>query len=242
MVEYARESSHTDGAGIQAAESVAKGESGLGFELLYSPVRTLATWLPASTQILADAPALQSYINSRLLYFLGLKEEHEILSGTGVGVELSGLITNATAFNTAVVNTTTDTYIDVLGLAISQCAESLFQPDGIVVNPKDWSRIQRIKTTSTNEYIFSDPHSAAGNQLWGLSVLPSWSMPESQFLVGAFSMACALWDRQQATVEVSREHSDYFVRNMCAILAESRLALTIFRPDALIFGGFPFGS
>jgi hypothetical protein len=46
----------------------------------------------------------------------------------------------------------------------------------------------------------------------------------------------------QATVEVSREHSDYFVRNLAAILCESRLALTVYRPDAFVMGGFPFGS
>jgi HK97 family phage major capsid protein len=78
--------------------------------------------------------------------------------------------------------------------------------------------------------------------LWGTTVVPSWSMPESQFLVGAFRMGAAVWDRQSATVEISREHSDYFVRNLAAILCESRIALTVFRPTAFIFGGFPYGS
>jgi HK97 family phage major capsid protein len=67
-------------------------------------------------------------------------------------------------------------------------------------------------------------------------------MAESQFLVGAFAMAAMIWDRNNATVEISREHSDFFVRNMAAILVEERLALTVFRSDALVFGGFPFGS
>jgi HK97 family phage major capsid protein len=55
-------------------------------------------------------------------------------------------------------------------------------------------------------------------------------------------MAAAIWDRAGATIEVSREHSDYFVKNMVAILCEERLALSVFRPKALIYGGFPFGS
>jgi HK97 family phage major capsid protein len=67
-------------------------------------------------------------------------------------------------------------------------------------------------------------------------------MPESQFLVGAFAMAAMIWDRNNSTVEISREHADFFVRNMAAILVEERLALTVFRNDALIYGGFPFGS
>jgi HK97 family phage major capsid protein len=67
-------------------------------------------------------------------------------------------------------------------------------------------------------------------------------MPESSFLVGAFRTAAAVWDRSDATIEISREHSDYFVRNMIAVLAEERVALTVFRSDAMIVGGFPYGS
>jgi HK97 family phage major capsid protein len=242
LVEYTSETSQTDNTAIQNAEGDVKGEDALGFTLSYSPVRTVASWIPTSTQILSDAPALQAYISNRLMYFNALKVEKELLLGSGVGTELNGLVTQATTFDTTRVNPATDTYIDVLGIGITQCAESLFEPDGIVLNPKDWSRIQRIKTATTNEYIFSDPHSAGGNQLWGLPVVKSWSMPESQFLIGAFRLGGAVWDRQQSTVEISREHSDYFVRNMAAVLCESRLALTVFRPTAFVFGGFPFGS
>jgi HK97 family phage major capsid protein len=193
----------------------------------------------------ADAPAIQGYCNSRLLFFLKLKEDNSLLNGAGVGTDLNGLINNATAFDTAAVTVATDTYIDVLQEAITQVSKSHFPPDGIVLNPLDWSRIQRIKTTGTassGEYIYSDPHSVATPRLWGLPVIPSWSMAESQFLVGAFAMAAMIWDRNNATVEISREHSDFFVRNMAAILVEERLALTVFRSDALVFGGFPFGS
>ena len=242
LVEYTRENTNTDATAIQAVEGDPKGESALGFELLFSPVRTIASWIPVSTQILSDAPALQSYVSNRLLYFNALKIEHELLSGSGAGTEILGLIAQATVFDTTRVNTSTDTFIDVLGIAITQCAESLFEPDGVVLNPKDFSRIQRIKTASTNEYIFSDPHSAGMKQLWGLPVITSWSMPESQFLVGAFRMGAAVWDRQSATVEISREHSDYFVRNLAAILCESRVGLTVYRPTAFIYGGFPWGS
>jgi hypothetical protein len=55
-------------------------------------------------------------------------------------------------------------------------------------------------------------------------------------------MGAAIWDRNDATVEISREHSDYFTRNMIAVLAEERLALTVFAPLAFVYFGFPFGS
>jgi HK97 family phage major capsid protein len=245
LVEYAREVSFTSAAAMQTAEGNAKAESALSFELKYSPVQTLAHWIPVSRQLLDDAPAIQGYVNSRLLYGLKLKEEDELLNGAGTGTDLSGLITNSTAYDTTLTTVATDTFIDVISHAITQVSLSYFDASAIVLHPKDWERIKLIKTTgsaSSGQYIFSDPHSADNPSLWGLPVVPTQSMAESQFLVGAFDMAAAVWDRNQATIEISREHSDFFTRNLAAILCEERLALTVFRPLALVYGGFPYGS
>jgi HK97 family phage major capsid protein len=117
---------------------------------------------------------------------------------------------------------------------------------GIVLNPDDWQTIQLIKESgsgiSSGQYIFSDPQSAGVPQLWGRPVVESHSMTAGEFLVGAFNVGAAIWDRNDATVEVSREHGDFFVKNMVAILAEERLALTVYRPSAFVHGGFPYGS
>jgi hypothetical protein len=67
-------------------------------------------------------------------------------------------------------------------------------------------------------------------------------MARGQFLAGAFGLATAIWDRDSATVEISREHADFFTRNLVAILVEERLSLTVFRSDALVYAGLPFGS
>jgi HK97 family phage major capsid protein len=245
MVTFTTETSHTNAAAMQTAESVAKAESALAFTLAYSPVQTLAHWIPVSRQLLDDAPAIQGYVNSRMRFFLKLKEDDELLNGAGTGTDLSGLIANSTTFDSSVVTPATDTFIDVLQLAITQCAKSFLPPDGIVLNPLDWSRIQRLKTTGTalsGQYIFADPHDVQLPRIWGLPVVQSWAMAESQFLVGAFAMSAMIWDRNDATIEISREHASFFIQNMAAILVEERLALTVFRPLALIYGGFPWGS
>ena len=231
---------------MQTTEGAVKGESALGFTLSYAPVQTLAHWIPASKQVLDDAQALQGYINQRLGYFLKLEEENEILNGSGVGVELSGLITNATPYDTTYTNVATDTYLDVLGHALDQVFDlSNFEATALVLNNRDWGVLRQIKTTGTassGQYIFSDPHSATTPQLWGVPVVVTKSIARGQFLAGNFEMAAALWDRNSATIEISREHADFFTRNLVAILTEERLALTVFRSDALVFGGFPFGS
>jgi HK97 family phage major capsid protein len=231
---------------MQTAEGAPKGESAMAFELKYAPIQTLATWIPASRQVMDDSQALAGYINSRLTYFLKLKEEDELLNGAGVGTDLSGLIANSTTFDLSYTNVSSDTFIDIIGHALQQVEDlSGFSADAVVMNNRDWHSVTQIKTVGTassGQYVFSDPHSAESPRLWGVPVVPTKSMARGQFLAGAFRLAAAIWDRNSATVEISREHDDFFTRNLIAILIEERLALTVFRSDALVYGGLPFGS
>jgi HK97 family phage major capsid protein len=252
LVQFARETAFTNNAGPQtggspnSGENVAKAESALTFDLANAPVQTLAHWIPASRQILDDAPALTAYIDSRLMYGLKLKEEDELLNGSGTGNHLSGLITNSTPYDLTRTTVGTDTFIDVLSHAMTQLTTAEIEADGVVLNPSDWESIRLTKETGTGitsgMYLLGDPRVSGPPRLFGVPVVLTNSMARSQFLVGNFAMAAAIWDRADATVEISREHSDFFTKNMVALLCESRLALTVFRPLAMIFGGFPWGS
>lgn len=245
LIQYVKETGFTNAAAMQASEGAAKAESALTFALANAAVQTLAHWIPASTQILDDAPALQGYIETRLRYGLKLVEEDQLLNGTGSGVNLSGLIANATAMSTSYAVTATDTYIDTLLHAKTQVEMAYYRPTGFILNPRDWETIQLTKTTgsaSSGQYIFADPHSVQAPTIWGLPVVSTQSMAQGQFLCGAFDIAATIWDRMNSTVDISREHSDFFTRNLVAIRVEERLALTVYQALALVYGGFPYGS
>ena len=240
LVQFAKENVFTNNAGLQfnspdSKEGVIKNESGITFTLSNAPVETIAHWIPASRQILADAPGLQSYIDGRLMYGLKLVEETQMLTGDGTGGNLSGLITNATTYNRGVSN---DTMIDCLLKAILQVALSEYSATGMVLNPIDWTTIQLIKDT-TGRYIFSNPQEAGTPQMWSLPIVSTNSMTSGQFLVGAFALAAAIWDREDASVRVLEQHDDFAVKNMVAILCEERMAITVYRSTALIKGTFP---
>jgi HK97 family phage major capsid protein len=248
-VEFCKETSSTNaaapqgkGSSPQVYENVAKAESALGFTLEHEQVQTLAHWFPVSRQVQDDSPALSGYINGRGRYFLKLKEEDQLLNGTGSGGDLNGLITQATAYDTG-DNDASDTMIDTISHALAQVDDSNYEADAIVLNNRDWELIRLIKTEGTGvtqgTYIFGDPKTATFPSLWGKPVIPTKSITAGHFLVGAFAMGAMLWDRQQATVEVSREHSDFFIRNMTAVLFEERLALTVFQSDAFRYGAYP---
>jgi len=252
LIEFGKELSVTNNAGPQtggspnSGENVSKPESAFTYELASAKVETLAHWLPASRQVMQDSQSFANYINDRMLFLLKLSEEQELLNGSGSGNHLLGLVTEADTFDTT-YSSTNDTFIDVLRKAMGQVYRvSKLPATGIVLNPDDWQTIQLTKQSgsgiSSGQYIFSAPQSAGVPQLWGLPVVESHSMAASQFLVGNFSVGAAIWDRADATVEISREHASFFIQNMLAILAEERLALTVYRPSAFVYGGFPFGS
>jgi HK97 family phage major capsid protein len=234
-LDFIQETGFTNNAAV-VAEAAQKPESSLAFDLQTAPVRTIAHFIKASVQVLDDIPQLQSYIDTRLRYGLALVEEMELLAGDGTGVHLLGLIPQATAFdqNRKKVG---DTRIDTIRRAMTQLRLSQYQPDGIVMHPTDWEEIELAKDT-LGDYIWANPRGLLGPTLWGQPVIDSTTLEEGEFLVGAFSIAAQIWDRQDAVVELSTEDADNFQKNLVTIRAEERLALTVYRPESFIYGDF----
>lgn len=232
-IEYDREKVFTNSA-APVAEGALKPQSELQYEDATAPVRTIAHWMRASVQILADAPALRSIIDQRLRYGLAFQEEVQLLTGSGSGQNIEGLITAATAY-AAPGSLTASTPVDVVRLMILQVALAEYPANGIVMNPIDMAAIEMSKD-SAGGYLIGDPQGTIQKRLWGLPVVETQAVTVDKALVGAFNLAAQIFDRQDATVEVSTEDQDNFVKNKVTIRAEERLALAIYRPEAIVFG------
>lgn len=239
LIEWVRENVYTNAADI-VSEGALKPESNITYERVDVPVRTIAHWIRASKQVLADFKQLQTLINGRLRWGLKIKEEDQLLYGDGTGENLLGLVPQATDYNTA-LNRSGDTQIDTLRHAILQVRLAFYPASGIVTSPTDWHNIELTKDNE-NRYLMASPTSRTPPMLWGLPVVESDGTSLGEFLVGAFRMAATLFDREDAAILLSTEDQDNFVRNLVTILAEERLALAVTRPRAFVHGGFPAGS
>lgn len=235
MIEYVKELGFTNNAGV-VSETAEKPESTITFEEETAPVRTIAHWVHISRQAMDDAPQIQGIIDGRLRFGLEAAEEDEILNGDGTGQHLDGLISQATAYS-APFSVSGGTTIDTLRLAMLQASLALFPANGIVIHPTEWARIELTKT-SDGAYLFANPQGVAGPTLWGLPVVATQAMSGDDFLVGAFNMAATIWDRMDTEVLISSEDRDNFIKNMLTVRAEKRLALAVYRPEALIYGDF----
>ena len=235
-VDFVKEDAFTNAASMQV-EASAKGESALTFTTGTASVRTIAHWIPASKQVLDDMPELLGIVSRKLIYGYLFKEDAQILIGSGTGNDLNGLVTQATAYNTALTGSGVWHKMDILRRAMQQV--QIADEAGtayFVLHPTDWADIELTKDVDRN-YISGDPRSALAPSLWGIPVAVSTAMASGTFLAGA-TEAADLRVRQEITVEISTEHSDYFVKNMLAVRCEGRVALPVYRPGALITGTF----
>lgn len=240
LVVFARENVYTSNAGPQydaspgSTDGAIKNESGMTFTLANTPVVTIAHWIPASRQILADAPALQNHLDGRLMYGLKLEEEKELLTGDGTVGTLNGMVNQATAFSGGSTNLSP---LDALALAIAQLASSEYEPSGFILNPADWFSAQIIlMKDSLGNYIFGDPGEMTAPVLWGIPVVLTNSMTRGKFMCLDAARAGYLCDREDAILRISEQHADFFIRNMCALLMEERVALVIEQGAAMIYG------
>lgn len=237
-VEFVRETGFTNNAAPVAENpSNPKPESDIVFDLDSEKVITIAHWIRASKQVLADVAMLQSYIDGRLLYGLKLKEEQQLLKGSGSGLNINGILTQASVYANPGVVVQNETMLDRLRIAMLQAELAEYTADGIVLNPIDWTQIELTKTDD-NAYLFATPRGLAAPGLWGRPVVSTQAMDHGEFLVGAFALGAQGWDREDAAITVSNQDRDNFVKNMVTILCEERVALTVYRPEAFVTGDF----
>jgi len=237
-IQYPKETGYTNSAATVSEQTgPTKPQSEIKFDIVTTSVTTIAHWVLATRQILDDAPMLQSYIDGRLRYGLAYVEEAQLLNGGGTGTDLNGIYTQATAFAAGTSVVVTPQKIDVIRYAMLQGALAELPPTGIVMNPIDWANIETLKDAD-GRYLIGNPQGSIQPTLWGLPVVATQAMTAGTYLTGAFRLGAQIFDREDARVEVSTEDDQNFRKNLVTILAEERLALAVYRPEAFIKGTF----
>lgn len=234
LITYMRETGFTNNA-APVAEGTRKPESNITMDMVSKGITKLAHFIKVTTEALADVPMLRSIVDGRLTYGLKLREEAQLLMGSGAGNNLNGVYTQATAFAVPAGATAATTPIDRLRLALLQSELAEYPSDGLVLNPIDWANIEMQKDDN-GQYLIGNPQGTLAPTLWNRPVVTTQAMTVGQFLAGAFGMGAQIFDREDATITVATENEDDFVNNLVTILIEERLGLAVYRPEAFIKG------
>jgi HK97 family phage major capsid protein len=229
---YVEETVNTNGADF-VAEGGTKPESAMAFADRTATVRKIATVLPVTDEMFADAPAMRSYVEARLRLFMALREETSLVSGTGTGLEYYGLLTvpGSQGINTATYG---GNVLDTLYQAmVAIQVNSFLEPSGVIMNPLDWADIITLKTAD-GVYIWGNPSAAPGpERVWGLPVVATPVMTQNTAVVAAFNSSMQIFRREGVSFAVSDQHNDFFVTNKLMLRVEERLAFVIYRPQGI---------
>lgn len=226
-----REASFTNAA-AEVAQAAEKPESDITFVQYNVVIETIAHWIKVSSQLLADAPAVASYIDTRLRDGLAQRIERQLLLGDGTSPNLSGLTDagNFTAF-------TPDSGANLVE-SINKAKYALWAtgnaPDTVIVNPADWGAMELAKDAG-GAYLYGAPGTNAGMNPFGVAVVLSNHMPAGKFLIGNLAGAATIYQRQGAVVEMGFVNDD-FTKNLVTIRAEERIGLGVDRPSAIMYG------
>lgn len=222
------EETTTTNAAASVAEKGAKPESALAFTERSAAVRKIATVLPITDELMADEPAMRSYVEARMLLFLRLAEEAQLYNGSGTAPDIQGIL-GVSGINVQAKGA--DPAPDAIFKALTKVqTTSYLNPSAIVMHPTDWQNV-RLLQTSDGIYIWGSPADSGPARMWGLPVVTTTNATLGTALVGAFDMAAQIFRKAEVSFAISDQHNDFFVKNQLMLRVEERLALAIYRPN-----------
>lgn len=230
-----REASFTNNARGQT-EGAEKAQSAITFNKYNVAIETIAHWLKVSKQLLADSPAVVSYIETRLRFGVEAAVDNQLMNGNGTSPNLSGLLDSGNY--TVYTPTSGDNLIQAINRAKYQLWAIGYIADTVYVNPADWGaqEIER-ENGSTGMYLYGAPGTISGLNPFGIRVVITPRIAEGSFLVGQTAVATGVWNRSGTVIEMGYEDND-FTSNLVTVLGEVRLGLGVTVPAAMLGGEF----
>lgn len=228
LVRYLVESTATNAASTVAEEGL-KPASALNFNSVDEPVRKIATIFKVTDEMLEDIDQAASYINGRLVLFVQIEEEAQLVRGAGTGNDLNGILNRSGL--TAAQAKSSDSIADAVHKEITKIrVASFLDPTGLVFHPNDWEAAVLEKDSQLRYYGNGPFNNETNPTYWSLPVVSTTAMTENTVLVGAFQTAAQVFRRTGITVDMTNANEDDFKYNRVAIRAEERLALAVYRP------------
>jgi len=241
LIRYVKESAYTQGAAAKA-EGAALGQTDFNLTAETAPIETIGTYLRLSRQMMEDTEQLSSYISARVPNKLMAVEDDQLLGGNGTAPNLKGLRNSATIWSTGAsgfgaADFANPQQFDVLITALNQVAKANYTSDGILLNPTDFHKILSLKD-SDNRYLKDQVYQGLQPTFMGVPVRISTAMAEGEFIVGNFSQAAQIWQRENISVEFFEQDSDNVQKNFITVRVQERLGFTTYLPNALCRGSF----
>jgi HK97 family phage major capsid protein len=216
------EQKNLDGGAAMTAEGAAKSQADFDLVVASANVKKVTAYIKITKEMLDDVELMRSEIDQELTELINLKIDDQLLNGTGLTVNLSGINQTATAYAAGAfaLAIPQPNIFDVLRTAINQVRVNLFEPNYIVLHPTDMTKMDLAKA-SDGHYVLPPFASTDGTVVSGIRVVANTGVTIDNFLVGDFTKYGVRF-KEGLTINVGYENDD-FTKNLVTILAEARL-------------------
>jgi HK97 family phage major capsid protein len=241
VVRFVKESGYSDGSAAKA-EGATLGQSDFDLTATDANVQKIGAYFRVSEEMLADTPAISSYISTRAAEKLMTEEDDQILNGNGTAPNLSGIVTDSADFVTGsggsfYQSVEAANEFDVLVAALNQLALSEYQANYIMLHPTDFHKILLLKDTQNN-YLKDQVYAGLQPNFMGVPVIINTAITAGTFLLGNFAVGTQLWTRDNLSVEFFREDGTNVRDGFVTAVVKERIALTNYLPNAFVNGTF----
>lgn len=223
----------TTGTAAMVARGAAKPETSLTIVPTILTARKIAVHSAAPDEILKDFDAFAGYLTLELQRQIADVENAQILSGTGIGENLTGILATSGILTRAKA---TDTGLDAIEQAIKdlRVGPSYCAPTLIVAHPTDFSALRRSKDSQLRYLLNANPSEQEAQNIWGIPVLTTTQITAGTALIGNFEIGAQGFVREGFTLTMSNASGTDFTNNMTRWVAEERITLGVSRPSAFI--------
>ena len=226
-----------EGAVSTVAEGATKPQVDYDFQAYPYPVEKIAGYAKISEEMLTDLSYMSSFLSNTLRNQIMIKEDQQLLYGTGTTPQITGLTIGASSFSAVLP---ADADAQILDLMIEACAQletSFYNPNYMVLNPRNYSQLLRTKDAD-GQYIGSKFWNYQTNRLepYGVPVVKNTAVTLGTYVIGDFSQGGQIFDRMGVNVRFYDQNEDDAIKNLITVVAEERMTLAIYRDGAWING------
>jgi hypothetical protein len=233
---YLRETAKEGAFGVQNPEGSAKPQVEYKAELITAVESTIAAWQKIGRQTLSNVRGLSSFIQLVMVADLLIKEDDELLNGTGLNGRVQGFLQSASAPSSFGLTILAPQIYDVIAGSAAKLAALNYNANFALVNPVDYWKMVTLKDDE-KAYLQNIIYNAAASSLnvFGIPVVATTAITAGNFIVGDSRYVMPM-QREGISLRFFEEDDKNVQENLITARIEERILQAVYRTDAFVGG------
>lgn len=240
---YLRETAKEGAVGIQNPEGTDKPQIEYKSELVFATESTIAAFQKIGRQTLSNVRGLSSFIQLHMVKDLLLKEDEELLFGTGSNGRVLGFFgasaSGMTGFDISTVN---PNLYDLIAACAAKLSKADYNANFALVNPVDYWKMVIEKDQQEryqNNVVFDSAMSTL--YVFGIPTIATTAIAAGNLGVGDASYVMPM-QREGISLRFFEEDDKNVQQNLVTARVEERILQAVLRNDAFVYGSIADGK